>query len=325
MLEARQRFAPGAKLTLSWGAGIATATGVATEKEQVFEYEVRPLFTARLWCERENAKAACVPLRRFSLSFSSAVPWETASRIVLRQVVESAAPQRSWPARRSDPTDGDPLVNSVIFDAPFPPRAKFKVEIPAELRDDSGRALDASQSTIAVATDRYPPLAKFSAKFGIVESASPVLPVALRHAGADATLRGQGVTAGVAARSAAVRADEPAAILAWLNALVMAQSEASIFATEGLAASPQPLALPETQEGDEAEVVGIPLAGPGLHIVEIESKLLGAALLDPPGPMYVGGGRLRHEPRGALQVGPRVVAGVGHRARQPRSPWRAQR
>ena len=72
VLEARQRFAPGAKLTLSWGAGIATATGVATEKEQVFEYEVRPLFNARLWCERENAKAACVPLRRFSLSFSSA-------------------------------------------------------------------------------------------------------------------------------------------------------------------------------------------------------------------------------------------------------------
>ena len=290
VLEARQRFAPGAKLTLSWGAGIATATGVATEKEQVFEYEVRPLFSARLWCERENAKAACVPLRRFSLSFSSAVPWETASRIVLRQVTENGATARSWPVRRGDPSDGDPLVNALIFDAPFPPRAKFRVELPSELRDDAGRALDASQSAIEVATDRYPPLAKFAAKFGIVESANPVLPVALRHAGADATLRGLAVTGSVAARSALVAADEPRAILAWLNALVTHEDNASIFAMEGLAASPQPLALPKAQDGDEAEVVGIPLAGPGLHVVEIESKLLGTALLDPPGPMYVAAG-----------------------------------
>ncbi len=89
---------------------------------------------------------------------------------------------------------------------------------------------------------------------------------------------------------ASSRRTSRAAILAWLNALVMAQNDASIFAMKGLAASPQPLALPPTQDGDDAEVVGIPLAGPGLHIVEIESKLLGAALLDPPGPMYVAAG-----------------------------------
>jgi hypothetical protein len=220
VLEARQRFAPGEKLTLNWGPGIATTSGVATEQEQLFEYEVRPPFTARLWCERENEKAACVPLKQFSLSFSSAVPWETASRIVLRQLPDGAAPARTWTARRGDPGDGDPLVNYLIFDAPFPPRAKFAIEMPAELRDDAGRALDASQSTIEVATDRYPPLAKFSAKFGVVESASPVLPVALRHVGADATLRGVDVSGSMAARSAHVAADEPRAILAWLNALV---------------------------------------------------------------------------------------------------------
>jgi hypothetical protein len=290
VLEARQRFAHGAKLTLSWGAGIATASGVATETEQVFEYQVRPDFTVRLWCERENAKAGCVPLRRFSLSFSTAVPWESASRIVLRQVAEGGAAVRTWQPRRGDPSDGDPLVDYLLIDGPFPPRAKFTLELPTDLRDAAGRALDASRSTITVATDRYPPLAKFSAKFGVVESASPVLPVALRHVGADATLRGQDVTGSVAARSARVASDDLALLLAWLNALAIAENDASIFAMPGLAASPQPLALPPTQDGDEAEVVGIPLAGPGLHIVEIESKLLGTALLDPPGPLYVAAG-----------------------------------
>jgi hypothetical protein len=103
-----------------------------------------------------------------------------------------------------------------------------------------------------------------------VESASTVLPDALRHVGADATLRGQDVTGSIVASSALVAVNEPAVILAWLNALVMAENDKSIFATSALAASPQPFALPKAQDGDEAEVVGIPLAGPGLHIVEIE-------------------------------------------------------
>jgi len=34
-------------------------------------------------------------------------------------------------------------------------------------------------------------------------------------------------------------------------------------------------------------VVGIPLKGPGLYVVEIESAILGKALLDPPKPMFV--------------------------------------
>ena len=33
------------------------------------------------------------------------------------------------------------------------------------------------------------------------------------------------------------------------------------------------------------EVVGIPLKNPGLYVVELESAILGAALLDPPKPM----------------------------------------
>ena len=35
------------------------------------------------------------------------------------------------------------------------------------------------------------------------------------------------------------------------------------------------------------EVVGIPLAGPGFYVVELQSPRLGAALLGKPQPMYV--------------------------------------
>jgi len=34
-------------------------------------------------------------------------------------------------------------------------------------------------------------------------------------------------------------------------------------------------------------VVGIPLKKPGLYVVELESAILGASLLDPPRPMFV--------------------------------------
>ena len=49
------------------------------------------------------------------------------------------------------------------------------------------------------------------------------------------------------------------------------------------------LDLPALQGGDPRpfEVVGIPLAEPGYHVVEIESRRLSQSLLDKPQPMYV--------------------------------------
>jgi len=41
---------------------------------------------------------------------------------------------------------------------------------------------------------------------------------------------------------------------------------------------------PETRGSNAFEVVGIPLKDPGLYVVELESAILGKALLDPPKP-----------------------------------------
>jgi hypothetical protein len=275
VIEARQVFAPEAEVALVWGTGVATESGIANDREQSFAFSVRPAFHARIGCERENAKAACVPIRPIRIRFSSPVAWSVASRIALRAEGEG---DRSWSAQRPDAGDGDAWVDSIVFRGPFPPRTKLVAEIPAELRDDADRAL--AERSLETATDRLPPLAKFTAPFGVVEAAAPALPVALRHV-ADANLRGETL-----ARAATLDAATPAEILRGLHTLMRHPDGASIFAALP-AVRPQPLSLPAPAEGEDAEVVGIPLDGPGLHVVEIESRLLGAALHDPPAPIFV--------------------------------------
>lgn len=276
VLEARQRFAPEAKVVLVWGAGVATGSGVAADREQTFQFSVRPAFHARIGCERENAKAACVPIRPIRLSFSSPVAWDIASRIVLRAKGDAG---RRWSAERTDSGDGDAWIDAIVFRGPFPARTKLVAEIPAGLRDDADRAL--AETSLETQTDRLPPLAKFSARFGVVEAAAPALPVALRHVGADASLRGE-----TAARVANLSAATPGEIVRWLHMLMRHEDDVSLFAALP-AANPRTLALPALSDGDDAEVIGIPLDGPGLHVVEIESRLMGAALLEPPKPMFV--------------------------------------
>src|SRR5262249_21419109 len=99
----------------------------------------------------------------------------------------------------------------------------------------------------------------------------------------------RGVEGGVAARQEAVAGPDAATILRWLDALETADRETSIF---GSGDGPKSLALPRTLGSDAFEVVGVPLAGNGLHIVEVESQVLGASLLGKAKPMYVAAGAL---------------------------------
>uniref|UniRef100_UPI00397E1D29 hypothetical protein n=1 Tax=Salmonella sp. SAL4447 TaxID=3159902 RepID=UPI00397E1D29 len=50
--------------------------------------------------------------------------------------------------------------------------------------------------------------------------------------------------------------------------------------------------IPLQSQGKSFEVVGIPLPGPGFYVVELESKILGNALLGGPRTMYVPAGAL---------------------------------
>ncbi len=74
------------------------------------------------------------------------------------------------------------FINHVSFKGPFPESTNFTIELPPGLKDDAGRSLiNADKFPLSVRTDKYPPLAKFSARFGILElKAEPMLPVTLR-------------------------------------------------------------------------------------------------------------------------------------------------
>ena len=61
-------------------------------------------------------------------------------------------------------------MQEVTFEGPFPEQATFKLEIPADLRDDANRKLiNQKRFPLTVKTDVSPPLAKFPAGFGIIE------------------------------------------------------------------------------------------------------------------------------------------------------------
>src|SRR3989304_3935964 len=62
--------------------------------------------------------------------------------------------------------------------------------LPERRQDDAGRLFaNPGTSPLAVATDAFPPLAKFSAPFGIIELSDPVLPVTLRNLEAQVRTR----------------------------------------------------------------------------------------------------------------------------------------
>ena len=163
ILQATQRFPNGAKVNLVWGKGVASQSGVPTEQDQVLSFKTRDPFTANFSCERENRQAGCIPVTPMTLRFSAPVVWEQASQIVL----VGPGGRRWTPEGKKAPSE---FVWSVVFKGPFPEESAFQVEVPRGLSDDAGRPLlNAGSFPLHVTTDPFPPLAKFSARFGIVE------------------------------------------------------------------------------------------------------------------------------------------------------------
>ena len=315
-----------AALRLVWGKGIASAADprVLTSGEQSFSFQVRAAFTAEFSCERERAEAPCLPISAMSLRFSAPVARELAAQVRLVPATGTAlAPQ-------FDKDDRSPELSELRFPLPLPENSRFSIELPKGLQDTTGRPLaNAASYPLRVATGGAPPLAKFAAApFGIIESADPVLPLTLRHVQADLrSPAGKTAAGGVRVK----RIDSDADILHWYQQL-QKYHETSFSAQEaGLPKAQwkvverdqdakgrpierlvdrqvgsrelsllnrlpevQRLDLPQLQGGDPRpfEVVGIPLAEPGYHVVEVESPRLGQALLDKAAPMYVRSGVL---------------------------------
>ena len=319
VLGCQRPLSAGTAMHLIWGKGIAAAANprITTSIEQRYDFQVREPFNAEFSCERERASAPCVPVRPLTLNFSAPVARELAAAVRLQPAAGGVPIKPTF-----DPDDRATSVRSLTFAPPFAENMRFAIELPPGVVDDAGRPLaNAAAFPLSVATAEAPPIAKFAAApFGIIEAADPVLPITLRHVQGD--LRPAAATGQVRIK----RLETDAEMLAWhgkvahyqerqLSAKELGFPEAQWTTTEDDtdakgrpikrrveryvgtrevsllkgATDVQRLDLPQLQGGDPRpfEVVGIPIARPGYHVVEIESLRLGQALLDQRAPMFV--------------------------------------
>ncbi len=295
LLSCQRPFAAEAGVRLVWGAGVAAAGQtqgqplIVSKRVQRYQWKVRPRFLAEFSCERESARAPCLPLRPLVLRFNSPLP--RAMAMAARLQPEQGAALSPKP----DSEDNGPLVSEVRFAAPLPENTRFKLTLPASVADETGRALaNANSFPLDVATGALPPLAKFAgAPFGIVEAGASanepaLLPLTLRHVQAD--IAGASTGGKVAIKRLDVATSDEA-LLAWMVRLKRDHDdqyktrEQSLLATE---ADAKRADLPQlkTSEPRATEVIGVPLLQRGYHVVEVESRILGNSLLASKAPMY---------------------------------------
>ncbi len=288
-LRCRRPLPPQTNISLIWGPGIAAPSGIATTEPQRLAFRTRPEFTVRMECERVNAKRPCLPMRPVNVVFSAPVPASLAGGV---RLLDTATGHRYEP---SAPKARPPLVEQLSFSGPFPEQGSLRIELPPGLVDDAGRGpANASRFPLQFPTDEYPPLAKFSGEFGIIEWAEGgVLPVTLRdlHDGvAAARLPG-----------AEQRLDSDVEITQWLQRVREGMAPRGEWSQGGKdadgrdisrwteltgsesvlrdAAGVEHFTLPTPEGGKAFQVVGIPLPKPGFYVVELASPTLGAALL----------------------------------------------
>ncbi|HMK49529.1 MAG TPA: MG2 domain-containing protein, partial [Thermodesulfovibrionales bacterium] len=290
VVQCRQVFPGSARVNLVWGKGVRSLSGVATTEDQTLHFKARGPFAATFRCTRENPNADCIPLLPMRLDFSAPVSRKDAGGIVLTGPGNSSY-------KPSDTHADEDYVYSVSFAGPFPEDSAFTVDVPSGLRDDAGRLLEnRDKFPLRVKTDVYPPLAKFSARLGIIElSGDAVLPVTVRNlepAVKSKVLKVEDPKEYVEGLKGKMHREQPGAeeeIIGWLRKLAAAEREDSILkgATIG-----REFSIPKPEGGKAFEVIGIPLKDPGFYVVELESRVLGSALLGSQRPMFVPSGAL---------------------------------
>lgn len=287
LLRCQRTLPANAQLSLVWGAGIATPSGQHNPAEQRLTFKVRDHFAARSRCQRENAKAGCIPLTPIGVEFTAPVARELLDRISLKD-----AQGKSYRQKKDEtPAAFDTRVE---FAGPFPAGADLSLVMPKNLVDDKGRALiNAARFPARLRTAEPPPLVKFAGDFGIIERVGgSLLPITLRNLEPDPA-------GGTAARLRWLRLTDDAAILDWQERLRKFDNPPYVpnveqqpdprrarLLTEQIARV-QENRLPKPNGAQAFEVVGMELPQPGFYVLEAESRHLGKSLLGADQPMYV--------------------------------------
>ncbi len=293
VVQCQQSLPEGRKMLLVWGKGISTPNKIATLEAQSFKFQVRSPFTASFTCLRENAKAACSPFGVWELKFSHPISAKQAEKIVLRTSEGKRKPELVNGYNKTE-------VTAVRFKPPFPGPAEHSVELPSKFVDIDDRELaNAKDFPMELKSTAMPPLAKFAtAPFGILElNAEPAMPLTLRNVEAELSTK-QLQAHAAPGKLAKLKVLQDQDIIKWLAKLnhyhesTITQGKESVETRRLSLLAKQPnaekLTLPSSSDKARPfEVVGIPFKDPGFYVLEVESKLLGSALLGAAAPMYV--------------------------------------
>ncbi|TGL48888.1 peptidase [Leptospira kemamanensis] len=265
VLKAKQTFLPDRQIQLVLGKGIKSIWGGEIPEDEVKSFTVRPVFSARFSCERTTADANCIPILPVSLSFNSPV-----SQTLLEKIKLVGKDGQEYPKQKSG-GKGNEFSDWVSFPGPFPENTEFEIKIP-DLVDDANRSLANSASfPLKFKTDEFPPLAKFSGRFGILEAkANPALPVTLRNL--EVSLPAKSTSLGMGGKSQ--KTMDILEIQKWFQALSRVERNQSVFQTPVSNAKVTSFQLPKPNGKKPMEVVGIPFDSPGFYVVEIASEVL---------------------------------------------------
>ena len=290
-----QTFPQGADVIIRWDASSPTSFAAA----DYLRFKVRSGEWLELACVRENREAGCNPLAPVGVNVRDrALATADLQRFRLRDAQ----------GKLYAPSAGDDAGGYTVTWRRLPPEAAFTLVVPTGLREDGSDRPLPTPRPISFRTAPYPPLVKFARSFGILERhAEPALPITVRNlepAGAAST--------GTAALVRRLRVTGEVEMIRWYaRAIGLMSHDRSIDDEEsedgGFGDDPKPgkeedlrgrsllkgqqgaqvQPLPKMLPAREFEVVGLPLPEPGLHLVEAESKALGASLLERKGPMFV--------------------------------------
>jgi alpha-2-macroglobulin len=283
IIKSKLNFPNGKKVSMVFGKGITSKSGVPSSSDQIINYETREPFNISYYCNRENANSGCIPLLDIYLNFSSPVDIQLARKIRLSGGGKIFVPQQL----KTDPIEG--AVSSMTFNAPFPENTNLLIEVPEDFKDDTARRLPKNKkNTTKIFVAKNPALAKFPAKFGIMElDGDSNLPLSIRNL--EVGLRARSLTLSpnpvsainIPGKRMKISSDQ---ILLYLRKISTHEREKSIFENPKLTF---PFEVTQPLGTSVLQNVAIPIKEPGFHVVEIESSILGNSLLEKKGNMYV--------------------------------------
>ncbi|MBF0366585.1 MAG: hypothetical protein HQK50_13515 [Oligoflexia bacterium] len=296
-----RNFPPKSKVRLMIAPGIASLSGVVNKSGQTLEYSVREAFTVEVTCGRDNANADCNPILPIALQFSHAIPSKFAKEITLATVDKSKLLRPTFRQGQEQAQE----LSFVEFKAPFSQSSEFIITLPNNLTDVDGRTLQNAKSfPLIVKTNRYSPLVKFAAIFGILEANDSVLPLTIRNVekkllGSEMQVlikKGDEKDIKAFAKSVATHLrllleKQQYGVRYTYNSKTQEQEVIDYRKWPLLKQTPnlRPLEVKSAfgEKESEFQVIGIPLQAKGFYVVEVMSEILGKSMLQGENKMYV--------------------------------------